>query len=194
MMAKPHPMLQRLETERFVLRPLGRIEAFRIGRSNWNHDPEIMRNVIYSSKPLNPWRWLRKMVWVNRKTKFSHAIMPKDGGAPIGIHGMTLQKYRSATLVVAVHDRQWWGRKVVAEVRKAVIDHAFEKKVIDRLCCTVQARNAASVFNYKKLGFKHVGTLHQAQCDPVSEELFDMLVFELLRADWEKQRKPAPHA
>ena len=58
----------------------------------------------------------------------------------------------------------------------------------------VQARNAASVFNYKKLGFKHVGTLHQAQCDPVSGELFDMLVFELLRADWEKQRKPAPHA
>ena len=82
-MAKPHPMRQRLETERFVLRPLGRIEAFRIGRSNWNHDPEIMRNVIYSSKPLNPWRWLRKMVWVNRKTKFSHAIMPKDGGAPL---------------------------------------------------------------------------------------------------------------
>ena len=194
MMAKPHPMLQRLETERFVLRPLGRIEAFRIGRSNWNHDPEIMRNVIYSSKPLNPWRWLRKMVWVNRKTKFSHAIMPRDGGTPIGIHGMTLQKYRSATLVVAVHDRQWWGRKVVAEVRRAVIDHAFEKKVIDRLCCTVQARNAASVFNYKKLGFKHVGTLHRAQYDPVSGELFDMLVFELLRADWEKQRKPTPDA
>ena len=194
MMAKPHPMLQRLETERFVLRPLGRVEAFRIGRSNWNHDPEIMRNVVYSSKPLNPWRWLRKMVWVNRKTKFSHAIMPKDGGPPIGIHGMTLQKYRSATLVVAVHDRQWWGRKVVAEVRRAVIDHAFEKKVIDRLCCTVHARNAASVFNYKKLGFKHVGTLHRAQYDPVSGELFDMLVFELLRADWEKQRKPAPHA
>ena len=193
-MAKPHPMRQRLETERFVLRPLGRIAAFRIGRSNWNHDPEIMRNVIHSSKPLNPWRWLRKMVWVNGKTKFSHAIMPKDGGPPIGIHGMTLQKYRSATLVVAVHDRQWWGRKVVAEVRRAVIDHAFEKKVIDRLCCTVQARNAASVFNYKKLGFKHVGTLHQAQRDPVSGELFDMLVFELLRADWDKQRKPASHA
>lgn len=188
-MAKPNPMLQLLQTERFVLRPLGRIEAYRIGRSNWNHDPEIMRNLINSSQPLNPWRWLRKMVWVNGRTKFSHAIVPRDGGEPIGIHGMTLQKHRSAMMVVAVHDRNWWGRKVVAEVRRAVIDHAFKEKVVDRLCCTVQARNTASVFNYKKLGFKHVGTLHRAQYDPVSGELFDTLIFELLRDDWEKQRK-----
>lgn len=188
-MAKPNPMLQPLETERFVLRPLGRLEAYRIGRSNWNHDPEIMRNLIYSPKPLNPLRWFKKMVWANGKSKFAHAIVPREGGAPIGVHGMTLQKYRSALLIVAIHDRTWWGRNAVAEVRRAIVDHAFENKVVDRFCCTVQARNAASVFNYKKLGFKHVGTLHNAQCDPVSGELFDTLIFELLRADWEKQRK-----
>jgi RimJ/RimL family protein N-acetyltransferase len=188
-MAKPNPMLQLLETERFVLRPLGRFEAFRIGRSNWNHDPEIMRNLIHSPKPLDPWRWWKKMVWANGKSKFSHAIVPRGGGKPIGIHGMTLQKHRSATMVVAVHEREWWGKKVVAEIRSVVIDHAFENSVVDRFCCTVNARNAASVFNYKKLGFKHVGTLHQAQRDPVSGELFDTVIFELLRADWEKQRK-----
>jgi len=188
-MAKPSPMLDRLETDRFILKPLGRMEAYRIGRTNWNHDPEIMRNLIHSPKPLGPLRWLKKMVWVNGRSKFSYAIVPKEGGEAIGIHGITLQKHRSAVLVVAVHDRQWWGRKVVAEVRRAIVDHAFEKQVIDRICCTVQARNTASVFNYKKLGFKHVGTLHQAQCDPVSGELFDTLIFELLRPDWEKQRK-----
>ncbi len=78
----------------------------------------------------------------------------------------------------------------IKQVEVSIIDHAFEKQAIDRVCCTVQARNTASVFNYKKLGFKHVGTLHQAQCDPVSGELFDTLIFELLRPDWEKQRKP----
>ncbi|MEW9806533.1 GNAT family N-acetyltransferase [Mesorhizobium sp. ZMM04-5] len=181
-------MLQRLETERFVLRPLGRVEAYRIGRSNWNHDQEIMRNLIHSAKPLDPWRWLKKMVWVNGKTKFSYAIVPRDGGEPIGIHGMTLQKHRSATLVVAIHDRAYWGKQVVAEIRRAIIDHAFEHGVIDRLCCTVNARNIASVFNYKKLGFRHVGTLHQAHYDPVSKELFDTLIFELLKSDWQKQR------
>ena len=59
---------------------------------------------------------------------------------------------------------------------------------------TCHNTNVTALLFYKKLGFKHVGTLHQAQRDPVSGELFDMLVFELLRADWEKQRKPAPHA
>jgi RimJ/RimL family protein N-acetyltransferase len=193
-MAKPHPMLRPIETERFALRPLGRMEAFRIGRGNWNHDPEIMRNLIHSGKPLGLWRWLRKMVWVNGRSKFSHAIVPKGSARPIGIHGMTLQKHRSATMVVAVHEREWWGKKVVAEIRSVVIDHAFENSVVDRFCCTVNARNAASVFNYKKLGFKHVGTLHEAQYDPVSGALFDMLIFELLRADWEKRGRRTTHA
>jgi RimJ/RimL family protein N-acetyltransferase len=194
MKAKHHPMLDHLETERFILKPLGRFEAYRIGRRNWNHDPEIMRNLVHSAKPLDPWRWLRKMVWVNGRSKFSHAIVPRDGGEPIGIHGLTLQKYRSATLVVAVHDRNWWGKKVVAEVRQAVIDHAFEREVVDRLCSTVTARNTASVFNYRKLGFKHVGTLHRAQRDPVSGEVFDTLIFEMLRSDWEKRRGSISHA
>lgn len=187
-MARSHPLLQRLETERFILRPLGRIEAYRIGYGNWNRDPEIMRNLIHSAKPLNAWQWLRRMVWVNGRTKFSHAVIPKKGGAPIGMHSVKLHKHRSATLVVAIHDRAWWGEMAVAEIRRAVIDHAFEHKVVDRFCCSVIARNMPSVFNYKKLGFRHVGTLHRAQCDPVSNELFDTLIFELLREDWEKQR------
>ncbi len=188
-MARSHPMRQALETERFILKPLGRVEAYRIGRGNWNHDQEMMRNLIYSAEPLNPWRWMRKMVWVNGRSKFSHAILPKSGGQPIGIHGVTLQRHRSAAMVVAIHDREWWGQKVVAEIRRAVIDHAFECRVTDRFCCSVNARNVASIFNYKKLGFNHVGTLHKAQFDPVSGELFDTLIFELLRGDWEWQRR-----
>ena len=95
-MPKPHPLLEALETERFSCGRSSRIGAFRIGHSNWNGDPEIMRNLIHSAVPLKPWRWLRKMVWVNGRTKFSHAIVPKEGGTPIGMHIVTLQKYRSA--------------------------------------------------------------------------------------------------
>src|SRR5688572_10975094 len=63
MMSKRHPLLDGLETERFVLQPLGRIDAFRIGYYNWNGDAEIMRNLIHSAVPLKPWRWFRRMVW-----------------------------------------------------------------------------------------------------------------------------------
>ena len=189
MMPKHHPLLEVLETERFSLRPLSRIGAFRMSYRHWNGDAEIMRNLVHSAVPMKPWRWLRKMVWVNGRTKFSHAIVPKDGGPPIGMHVVTLQKYRTAALTVVIHDRTWWGKKVVAEVRGDVIDYVFGKDVVDRFCCVVAARNMSSVFNYKKLGFTHVGTLHRAQCDPVSGEVFDTLIFELMRADWEKQRK-----
>ena len=191
-MPKPHPLLDVLETERFSLRPLGKVAAFSIGYNNWNGDAEIMRNLIHSSVRLKPWRWLKRMVWANGRTKFSHAIVPKGGSTPVGMHIVTLQKHRSAALTVVVHDRDWWGKKVVAEVRGRVIDHLFANNVVDRICCTVNARNMPSVFNYKKLGFAHAGTLHRVHCDPVSGEVFDTLIFELMRADWETHgRLPA---
>ena len=193
-MAKRHPLLDVLETERFSLQPLGKLGAFRIGYYNWNGDGEIMRNLVHSAAPLKPWRWLRRMVWTNGRTKFSHAIVPKEGGPAIGMHIVNLQKYRSASLTVVVHDRAWWGKKVVAEVRGDVIDYVFRNNIVDRVCCTVNARNMPSVFNYKKLGFTHVGTLHRAQCDPVSGEVFDTLIFELMRADWNKQGKQVADA
>ena len=92
------------------------------------------------------------MTWANGRTKFSHAIVPKEGGAAIGMHIVSLQKYRSASLTVVVHDRHWWGKKVVAEVRGGIIDYVFRNNIVDRVCCTVNARNMPSVFNYKKLG------------------------------------------
>ena len=93
-------------------------------------------------------------------------------------------------MTVVVHDRDWWGKNVVAEVRSDIIDYAFEKRRRRSILLhRHRTEHVASVFNYKKLGFTHVGTLHRAQCDPVSGEVFDTLIFELMRADWEKQGK-----
>lgn len=183
---KPHPLLLPLETERFILAPLGRFGAFRISY-RWNKDPEIMRNLFYSPRPIKPWKWFRKHTWANGKTKFSHAIRTKSGDT-IGMHIVVLYPHRSAMLTIAVHDHGWWGKKVVEEVRRSLIDHMFAKDVIDRICCEVSPRNMPSVFNYRKLGFAHVGTLHKARCDPTTGITSDTLVFELLRDDWTSQR------
>ena len=147
-----------------------------------------MSNLFYSPLPTKPWRWFRKRTWANGKTKFSHAIRVREDGKPIGMHVVFLYPYRSAQLMVVVSDRAWWGKKVVEEVRRALIDHLFEAGVVDRICCEVSPRNMPSVFNYQKLGFTHVGTQHNAKCDPTTGKTSDVLVFELLRDDWTARR------
>lgn len=182
-----HPMLQPLTTERFALTPLTRWGSFRLSYV-WNDDPEIMRNMFYSPVPIKPFTWYRKKVWANGRNKFSHAITDVKGGKPIGMHLVRLVPHRSANLAVVVHDRAWWGKKVVEEVRSAVIDHLFENRVVDRICSEVSARNMPSVFNYRKLGFDHAGTLHKAKCDPTTGITSDVLIFELLREAWDARR------
>ena len=45
-------------------------------------------------------------------------------------------------------------------------------------------RNFASIFNYRKLGFAHVGTFHQCSWSVADSAPADLLLFEMMEADW----------
>ena len=180
-----------LETERFLLKPLGRLAAFRISYP-WTKDPEIIRNLTYSSASRSPRRVVPEMTRPDNKRKFSYAIIPKGEHDPIGMHMVRKGGYRSAIVSVVVHDRSWWGKDVVAEVRGRLLDHFFADGSIQRFQGMVSSRNFPSVFNYQKLGFQHVGTLHRAKADPISGEVFDLLIFELMRDAWLSKKGAAP--
>lgn len=184
------PLRHRIETERLELVPLGRFAAFRQSYK-WNSDPEILRSIYFTSKPMRRWKWYRRFVKPIGKHKFAHAIVPKGSDRPIGMHTVYFQGgHRSVSLTVVIDDRAWWGRKVVEELRARIVDIVFEADLADRICSAVAARNMPSIFNYKKLGFSHVGTFHKSRYDPVTQELEDMVFFELLREDW-ASRRPA---
>ena len=179
-----------IATERFTLEPLGRWRALQASY-HWTNDAEIIRNYSGSAAPRSRWRWYRQMVRPNKRTKFAHAIIPHGQKEPIGLHFVHIRPYRSAYLGIALHDRSWWGKDAAFEVRKCMINHFLQNAPVDRFCGYVNARNFASVFNYRKLGFTHVGTLHRVTADPVSGDVHDMLIFEMFRKDWEARETVA---
>lgn len=178
-------MVRPVATERFVLEPLGPWRAFRLSFP-WTRDAELMRTYTQSSARRSAWKWFREMARPNGRTRFAHAIRPHGAEAPIGIHFVRIKPHRSAYLSVIVADRAWWGKRVVEEVRAALIDHILAHAPVDRISAQVEARNFPSVFNYRKLGFAHVGTLHRAKADPATGEVYDLLIFELMRENWKK--------
>ena len=171
-----------LETERFVLRPLNRVQTLWL-TSAWRKDPEILVAFFQSSKPKSLLRCLPVPLLPNNTDRFAFAIHPKGVARPIGIDVVNLAGYRSAYFTVAVDDRSWRGRGVVTEVRAKLINHLFANG-IERIFGIVAARNASSIFNYKRLGFSHVGTWHRHRVDPLTGEIFDMVNFELFRDKW----------
>lgn len=181
-------LLRPLATERFLLEPLGRWRSFQESRL-WLEDPEILRNYTGSAERPSLRRWWRKGPRANGRTRFVHAIRP-HGGPIVGLHLMDLKPWRSADLAVVIHDRAWWGQDVVREARGALIAHALEHGAAERFSGYVNARNFASIFNYRRLGFRHAGTLRRMRADPIGGEVHDLLIFELLREDWKGWRTP----
>ena len=185
-------LLDPFSTERFRIEALGRWRTFQQSYA-WTKDPELIRSYSGSGAPRTRWQWYKEMLRPNERTKFVHAIRPLQCDAPIGLHLIEFRPYRTAYFGVVIHDRAWWGKGAVEEVRRGLIDRVLEHAPVDRFCAHVHARNFASVFNYRKLGFRHVGTLHRAKADPESGEIHDTLIFELFREEW-LARKEAPDA
>lgn len=154
--------------------------------NGWRHDPEIITSFFRTSKKPSVIKWMKTGPIPDNVSQFTYSIVPKGTENPIGAHAVKLFSYRTASLTVALHDRSWWGEDVVLEVRVRLMNHFFHYGDVDRFIASINGRNMASIFNYRRLGFSHAGTLHREYCDPVTGEIFDIINFEIFRDQWEK--------
>ncbi len=178
-------LAQNLGTQRFLLKSIGPLEALRV-TDKWRTDPEFLLSTTRSSKPPSILRWIRSGPIPNNSYRFTWSIIPKGTDIPIGVHVVRLGGgHQAASMTIVIHDREWWGKGVVVEVRAKILNHVFANSSIDRIIGSVNGRNIPSIFNYKRLGFDTVGTLRRQNCDPVTGELIDVVMFELLKEKWE---------
>lgn len=74
------------------------------------------------------------------------------------------------------------------EVRPCVIDHILTHSDMERFQTHVWGRNFQSIFNNRKLGFRHVVTEHRIHLNKVTNEVFDQLTFEMFREEWVERK------
>lgn len=171
------------ETERFVLKSLNIWEAFEVTRG-WRKDPQILRALFQSTKPKNLFEWYISGPIPRSPRRFVYSITPKGDTKPIGANAFKFSGYRSAFGAVAIHDRSWWGKDVVVEVRAELMNQFFRHTEVERFYGFVDASNISSIFSYRKLGFSHVGTWHRHKQDPSTGDIIDFVSFEMFRDQW----------
>lgn len=176
-------LAQRLETERYILEPLGIASAIRL-MLPWRSDPEILMGVLHAPAPMSALEWIRRAPVPNNVDRFAFAIVPKSIGVPIGMHAVRMLAERRARNTVAIANRDWWGAGVVLEVRARLMTHFFTHSDVERFVGSCNARNSASVFNYRRLGYDHVGTRLCAQRNPLTGAPIDVLDFEMEKERW----------
>jgi RimJ/RimL family protein N-acetyltransferase len=176
-----------LETERLWLRSIGPIRTVRLILP-WHKDPELMRISTFASAPLSLWHWFRIFKRPNNVNRFAYAIVPKAERRPVGLIIVTMLGADSANSQIAISDHKWRGRHISIEARAALMSlfFAYGTKVF---LGTADSRNAASVFVYKKLGFRLAQMLSGNRFEHPSGRVVDRIRFEITADEWAKRQK-----
>lgn len=79
--------------------------------------------------------------------------------------------------------KEYWGRGIMTEAMKAVIDFGFKKMKLHRIEVLIMPRNKRSIRLVKRLGFTKEGVIRQRGFDEFGNYADDIL-FSLLESEW----------
>jgi RimJ/RimL family protein N-acetyltransferase len=150
----------RLETKRLWLRWPCAADADAIAR--YAGDPEVALKTASIPHPYERWRADEHILWMRQKNATSKALClalaPKRlPGELIGLIDLRdCDEGEAATLGYWL-GKPHWGRGLMTEAARAVVDLAFAYTDIRRICASCLPTNVGSLRILEKLGFVRTG-------------------------------------
>jgi len=182
-----HALARDIATERLWLRSIGRWQTLLL-MAPWHRDPVLMAGLRSHDGPMPLTSWIRSLPRPNSVHRFCYAIVPKGQSRPVGIIEVNVAKGTGeAHSHLAVSDPAWRGQQVSVEARAAVLDLFFANGV-SVFRGTIDCRNLASVFVYKRLGFRVVRTLEDEAPATSDPRRTNRLEFALTSNEWQRRR------
>jgi len=176
----------RLETERLVLRALTEDDAEAI--FEYCSNPNVSRFTLWEPHKTveDARRFIRDYVLPKYEQQIPEPFGVTLKGHPdrvIGTVGcfMVSKDNRTMELAYAL-DEQYWGKGIVVEAARAVLEYVFDHYPVERLQCRCKIENAPSSRVMQKLGMSKEGTLRSSIFH--RDRFWDMDYYSLLRAEW----------
>ena len=176
---------QTIETQRLILRRFT-VEDAPAMYKNWASDPEVTR---YLTWPTHGSADISRAVlsdWIPRYADgayFNWAIVWKATGRAIGnISVVTLIEDICAAELGYCLSRAYWGRGIMPEALKAVIDYLFNSVQLNRIAACHDVNNPKSGRVMEKAGMKREGILRQAGKN--NQGICDIALHAIIRKDW----------
>lgn len=180
---------QRIETERLILRPFVAEDAEDMYR-NWASDPEVTK---YLTWPTHASVEISKMLlndWIPRYDDggyFNWAIEWKENGGVIGnISVVRLREDIDEAEIGYCMSKAYWGRGIMPEALKAVMDYLFDTAGMNRVSACHDANNPKSGRVMEKAGMKQEGVLRQSGKN--NQGICDAVWRAMVRSDREQNK------
>ena len=175
---------QRIETRRLILRPFGIGDAEDMF-GNWASDPEVTR---YLTWPAHSGVEVTRMVlndWISHYKDggyFQWAIEWIETGSVIGSIGVVrLEEAIEEAELGYCLGRAFWGRGIMPEALRAVLDYLFDTAGINRIMAGHDVNNPNSGRVMEKAGMKPEGIRRAAGKN--NGGICDVACYALLRGD-----------
>ena len=147
----------KLTGERIYLRLMG-VSDVTEEYCSWLNDPEVNRFLETKSATIDGLR-----AYIAQKSGQSDilffGIFLKDSDKHIGtmtLRGIDLTAGK-ATIAMMIGDKNFWGKGLIGEAMRLLIDYAFQKLGLGEINLGVLAQNVSAVRAYEKMGFVETG-------------------------------------
>lgn len=152
-----------LETDRLMLRPIKEEDASDI----FEYGKEQSVGPAAGWKPhesIEETRAIMKAVFIDKDNIFGMVL--KSSGKMIGSIGLMPDPHRNNPEVMMLGyamSEHYWGKGLMTEAAKAVIEYGFRELPISMISCTCYSINPRSRRVIQKCGFEYEGCLRQGE-------------------------------
>lgn len=174
-----------IHTDRLLLRPFCEADYADMYK-NWASDPEVTRYLMWNrhTDPQQTRDWLRfRESQYGDSRYYGWCIVWKETGEAIGdISCVSVEDNIQAAELGWVIGREYWGRGIMPEAGRAVIDYLFDEIGLRRIWAYHDAQNPKSGRAMVKCGMRYEGTLRQAGLNK-DKQIIDKVVYSILKTD-----------
>ena len=189
-----HRGTQPLYTPRLLLRRAVREDAEPMFR-NWASDPTVTKYLTWPAHKTVAEAEAILNHWIGEYQKpdfYQWMIVLKELEEPIGSISVVRRRddVQEAEIGYCL-GRRWWHQGITTEALNAVIAFLFTEVGVNRIAARHDTNNPHSGAVMRKCGMLYEGTLRS--CDRNNQGICDVVLYAILRSDWDVQRRRQGH-
>ncbi len=174
-----------LTGEKVNLRTLKRSDIESLLR--WFNDSEVIHYVNFHlpMTEMTEEKYIENVAMSSTDVVFIIEALDDDNKliGTMGLHGIN-PKDQNGSFGIVIGEKSHWGKGYGTEATQLIIEYAFHQLNLHRISANVLAYNERSLRMLNNLGFQEEGRQREAMFK--NGEFHDIVMFGLLRDEWEK--------
>ena len=181
----PFKMMQ-FETDRLNIRQLDDNDSNDI--FSYCSNPNVAKNVTWTAHQslldsMNFIAYAKSNYALGTPEPLGIILKDDPDAKVIGTVGLMLASPRKRIFELAYAlDEKHWGKGILVEASKVLIDYAFKHYALDRIQCRCLVENTQSSRVMEKLGMKYEGTLRSGMYNKNISK--DLKIYSILKNEW----------